>query len=161
ENQFHPSYTRMVPAHYVIELQLIGCSDPDPTYTRFFTPEREKLSTDLNEFGTASIGAAAAEIRKWLPGIPSDATVGVAFSGWIDSGAIFLLAYDVMRKMGMNLGRLKAFTLDFGNGPDVAQARSFLKELGLEMFLEPIESDFAKLDYEEAVRIVEDYKPLD
>jgi asparagine synthase (glutamine-hydrolysing) len=161
ENQFHPSYTRMVPAHYVIELQLIGCPDPDPTYTRFFTPEREKLSTDLNEIGTAYIGAAAEEIRKWLTGIPSDAPVGVAFSGGIDSGAIFLLAYDVMRKMGMNLGRLKAFTLDFGNAPDVAQARSFLKELGLEMFLEPIESDFAKLDYEEAVRIVEDYKPLD
>ena len=38
ENQFHPSYTRMVPAHYVIELQLIGCPDPDPTYTRYFTP---------------------------------------------------------------------------------------------------------------------------
>src|SRR6476659_7134680 len=49
ENQFHPSYTRMVPAHYVIELQLIGCPDPDPTYTRYFTPERENLSTDLNE----------------------------------------------------------------------------------------------------------------
>src|SRR6266850_8023151 len=25
EGQFHPSYTRMVPAHYVVELQLIGC----------------------------------------------------------------------------------------------------------------------------------------
>src|SRR5882672_11254871 len=29
--QFHPSYTRMVPAHYVVEIQLIGCPDPDPT----------------------------------------------------------------------------------------------------------------------------------
>ena len=38
ESQFHPSYTRMVPAHYVVELQLIGCPDPDPVYTRFFTP---------------------------------------------------------------------------------------------------------------------------
>src|SRR6185436_11270216 len=34
-DQFHPSYTRMVPAHHVVELQLIGCPDPDPTYTRF------------------------------------------------------------------------------------------------------------------------------
>src|SRR6185312_10758757 len=25
DNQFHPSYTRMVPAHYVVEIQLIGC----------------------------------------------------------------------------------------------------------------------------------------
>src|SRR5688500_39467 len=161
ENQFHPSYTRMVPAHYVIELQLIGCPDPDPTYTRFFTPEREKLSSDLNEIGAAYIGAAAEEIRKWLLRIPTDAPVGVAFSGGVDSGAIFLLTYEMMRKLGMNLGRLKAFTLDFGNGPDVQQARDFLKKVGLELFLEPIVADFSKLDYSEAVRIVEDYKPLD
>jgi hypothetical protein len=23
--QFHPSYTRMVPAHYIVEIQLVGC----------------------------------------------------------------------------------------------------------------------------------------
>ncbi len=28
--QFHPSYTRMLPAHYVVELALVGCPDPDP-----------------------------------------------------------------------------------------------------------------------------------
>src|SRR6266498_2955454 len=49
--QFHPSYTRMVPAHYIVALQLVGCPDPDPTYTRYFTPERNKFSTDLNEIG--------------------------------------------------------------------------------------------------------------
>src|SRR5438128_8952721 len=37
-DQFHPSYTRMVPAHYIVEIQLIGCPDPDPKYTRFFNP---------------------------------------------------------------------------------------------------------------------------
>src|SRR6266850_3080623 len=36
-SQFHPSYTRMVPAHYAVELQLVGCPDPTPAYTRFFT----------------------------------------------------------------------------------------------------------------------------
>ena len=40
EAQFHPSYTRMVPAHHVVALQLIGCPDPDPVYTRFFTPSQ-------------------------------------------------------------------------------------------------------------------------
>ena len=44
DGQFHPSYTRMVPAHYVVELELIGCPDPDPVYTRFFTPEPAGLS---------------------------------------------------------------------------------------------------------------------
>ena len=70
DNQFHPSYTRMVPAHYVVELQLIGCPDPDPTYTRFFTPQREKLSTDLNEIGASYISAAAEEVRKWAHEYP-------------------------------------------------------------------------------------------
>ena len=42
--QFHPSYTRMVPAHHVVEMQLIGCPDPDPVYTRFFTPASATLA---------------------------------------------------------------------------------------------------------------------
>lgn len=57
--QFHPSYTRMVPAHYIVELQLLGCPDPDPTYTRFFTPVSGALPTDLDEIGRAYIGALA------------------------------------------------------------------------------------------------------
>src|SRR5260370_23811945 len=31
--QFHPSYTRMVPAHHLVDLALVGCPDPAPTYT--------------------------------------------------------------------------------------------------------------------------------
>ena len=45
EAQFHPSYTRMVPAHHVVTLQLVGCPDPDPVYTRFFTPSQGGMST--------------------------------------------------------------------------------------------------------------------
>jgi asparagine synthase (glutamine-hydrolysing) len=161
ENQFHPSYTRMVPAHYLLELQLIGCPDPDPTYTRYFTPRRERFDSDLNEIGRSYISAVMEEIRKWLASIPSTEPVGICFSGGVDSGAVFLLTYHVMKAMGQNPGRLKAFTLDFGNGPDFAQARTFLKELDLELFLERIEGDFSKLDHVEAVRLMEDYKPLD
>src|SRR5678815_2394071 len=47
--QFHPSYTRMVPAHYLVDLALVGCPDPDPTYTRFFTPGRATIPADLDE----------------------------------------------------------------------------------------------------------------
>src|SRR5882672_7813684 len=46
-NQFHPSYTRMVPAHYVVEIQLIGCPDPDPVYVRFFDPQRNEQPQNL------------------------------------------------------------------------------------------------------------------
>jgi asparagine synthase (glutamine-hydrolysing) len=160
-DQFHPSYTRMVPAHHVVELQLIGCPDPDPTYTRFFTPRREALPADLDEIGRRYIGALADEIAKVLRGLPATEPVGVCFSGGIDSGAVFLSTCQVMRRLGMNPARLKAFTLSFGDGPDLAQARDFLSRLGLELFLEEIEADLSSLDIGETIRVLEDYKPLD
>jgi asparagine synthase (glutamine-hydrolysing) len=159
--QFHPSYTRMVPAHHVVELQLIGCPDPDPTYTRFFDPKPVGLPADLDVIGAAYIGALAEEISRFLEAIPESEPLGVCFSGGIDSGSVFLTTYHAMRKLGMNLGRLKAFVLDLGGGPDLQQARSFLESLGLGLFLEPIEADRASLDVHETIRLIEDYKPLD
>jgi asparagine synthase (glutamine-hydrolysing) len=163
-DQFHPSYTRMVPAHHVITLQLVGCPDPDPTYERFFTPPRESLSTDLDEIGRQYIGALADEIAKHLqhvervsPGAP----IGVCFSGGIDSGAVFLVTEHVLRTRGLSPARLKAFTLNLGGGPDVEQARAFLRELDLEIYLEEIEASPADLDLAETLRVLEDYKPLD
>ena len=61
----------------------------------------------------------------------------------------------------MNPARLKAFTLTFADGPDLAQARAFLDSLGLGLFLEPIEADLSDIDVAETIRVVEDYKPLD
>jgi len=161
EAQFHPSYTRMVPAHYVVEIQLIGCPDPDPVYTRFFTPELGTLPPDLDRIGEAYIAALAEEISQWLDRVPAEAPIGVCFSGGVDSGSVFLAAYHVMKCRGMNLGRLKAFVLDLGNGPDVKQARAFLDAVGLGLFLEPVEVDASTLNAQETIRIVEDYKPLD
>ena len=64
--------------------------------------------------------------------------------------------------MGQNPSRLKAFTLAVdGGGDDLRQARSFLEPLGLGIFLEPIEVPRSAIDWREAVRLVEDYKPLD
>lgn len=160
-NQFHPSYTRMVPAHYMVEIQLLGCPDPDPVYTRFFTPERNSLPADLDEIGRRYIGALAAEIAKHLGTLRETEPIGVAFSGGVDSGAVFLVTYHVLRQLGMNPGRLKAFTLNFGDGPDLAQARSFLEPLGLGLFLEPIQADLGDVDVTETLRTIEDYKPLD
>lgn len=159
--QFHPSYTRMIPAHHVVELQLIGCPDPDPVYTRFFTPELQHLPADLDVLGQAYIRTLANEIGAWLQTVPAQEPIGVCFSGGVDSGSVFVVTYCLMRQFGMNLGRLKAFVLDLGGGPDVQQARQFLRALDLELFLEPIEADPASVDIDETIRITEDYKPLD
>lgn len=159
--QFHPSYTRMVPAHYITEVRLIGCPDPDPTYTRFFNPQQNSLPADLDEIGRRYIGALADDVARWLRSIPETEPVGVEFSGGVDSGSVFLVVYHMMRKLGMNPARLKAFTLTFGDGPDLVQAREFLGRLDLGLFLEPIEASLADLDVGQAIRLIEDYKPLD
>jgi asparagine synthase (glutamine-hydrolysing) len=161
ESQFHPSYTRMVPAHYVVELQLIGCPDPDPKYTRFFEPKSGVLPPDLDRIGQTYIAALAEEVSRFLQSIPDSEPLGVCFSGGIDSGSVLVTTYWVMRKLGMNLARLKAFVLDLGGGPDLEQARSFLESLDLGLFLEPIQAESGTLDVRETIRLVEDYKPLD
>ena len=161
ERQFHPSYTRMVPAHYVVEIQLIGCPDPDPTYTRFFTPKRNSLPADVDVIGRSYVAALADETAKWLSSIPEHEPIGVCFSGGVDSGSVFLTVYQVMLRLGLNPSRLKAFTLNFGDGPDLRQAREFLDQLGLGLFLETIDADPASLDAVNTLRILEDYKPLD
>jgi asparagine synthase (glutamine-hydrolysing) len=164
EGQFHPSYTRMIPAHYIVEISLVGCPDPDPIYTRFFTPERGTLKPDLDEIGRRYLGAAQSEIEKWLQAIErggQGAPIGVSFSGGIDSGAVFLLVYHTMLRLGLSPARLKAFVLNLGGGADVEQARGFLAPLGLGMFLEEIDGAPDQLDVERTLRVLEDYKSLD
>ncbi len=159
--QFHPSYTRMVPAHYVVRLEVIGCPDPNPVYTRYFEPKRNSLTNDLDKIGKTYMEALADECRKWLLSIPENEPIGVLFSGGIDSGSVFLIIYHLMLKLGLSPQRLKAFTLSVNNGPDAAQAHEFLDKLGLSIFLEVIDVPQSAVDYKEAIKVIEDYKPRD
>jgi asparagine synthase (glutamine-hydrolysing) len=160
-DQFHPSYTRMVPAHYIVEIQLIGCPDPDPVYTRYFNPLTNSLPADLDTIGGQYIGALADEIGKQLGSLDPREPIGVAFSGGVDSGAVFLATYFQMQRLGLSPSRLKAFTLNLGDGPDLDQARRFLDGLGLGLFLEEISGTPQELNPSETLRVLEDYKPLD
>ncbi len=161
-DQFHPSYTRMAPAHYITELALIGCPDPNPVYKRYFNPQMSHLTANIEEIGAAYMQAVYQEIYKWLRHRATEGPIGVCFSGGIDSGSVFLLAYHALREMGENPARLKAFTLAVeGGGDDLAQAREFLNSLDLGLFLEPIEITAEDVNWQDAVRITEDYKPLD
>ncbi|MFM9068036.1 MAG: asparagine synthase-related protein, partial [Planctomycetota bacterium] len=162
EDQFHPSYTRMVPAHHVVEIALVGCPDPNPKYDRFFTPRRNVLPHDLDAIGEAYIGALAQACDEWLNTIPTDAPIGVLFSGGIDSGAVLLVLQDLLLRRGESPARLKAFTLSVaGRGSDAQQARQFLSELDMSLYLEVLEVEREAIDFAEAVRVIEDYKPLD
>ena len=163
DHQFHPSYTRMAPAHYITKIELLGCPDPNPVYERFFKPERNKFSNENTALiGAKYIGTLYNEIKKWLQFRAKSGPVGVTFSAGIDSGSVFLLTYHALKELGQSPSRLKAFTLSIdGDGADLLQARKFLEALNLELFLEPIEVNYSSLDWKKAVKVVEDYKALD
>jgi len=160
--QFHPSYSRMVPAHHVTTLRLIGCPDPNPVHQRFFDPPRATLPKDLDLIGRQYIEAVYDELRRWLAAQDSAAPIGVPFSGGIDSGAILLCLYKLLLNEGQSPARLKAFTLSVdGGGDDVRQARDFLARTHLEMLGEIVDVSSAAVDPLRAVDVIEDYKTLD
>jgi len=163
-DQFHPSYTRMAPAHHVTTLRLIGCPDPNPIYSRFFDPPRATLPPDLDVIGRHYIEALCGELRRWLLAQTPGSPIGVPFSGGIDSGSVLLCLYKLLLDQGQSPGRLKAFTLSLdGDGADARQAREFLRRTNLEMLGETIEvpATGGALDPLRAVAVIEDYKPLD
>lgn len=159
--QFDPLYTRMVPAHYLVEIDQIGCPDPAPRYQRFFNPAIGQGTTDLEEIGAAYIGAAYETLKRWLASLPDGEMVGLAFSGGIDSTSVFLLARHALQELGRDPILLRAFTLDLGGGKDAAQAEAVVKELGLEAQWEAIRMPAERVDLENAISVIEDYHPLD
>jgi asparagine synthase (glutamine-hydrolysing) len=159
--QFHPTYTRMVPAHHVTTLRLVGCPDPNPAYRRFFDPPRGVLPPDLDAIGRAYVGALYDELRAWLEAQDPRAPIGVPFSGGVDSGLVLLALYRALVDSGRSPARLKAFTLAVGDSTDARQAREFLRRLDLEMLGETVEAAPEAIRLEEAVAVIEDYKPLD
>ncbi len=163
DNQFHPSYTRMAPAHYITKVALLGCPDPSPVYERFFYPKRNKFKgNSIDEIGKVYMRVLYEEIKKWLRYRATSGPIGVSFSAGIDSGSVFLLTYHALRELGESPSRLKAFTLSVdGGGEDLKQARKFMDSLDMGLFLEPIEVSSSDLDWKTTVKVVEDYKPLD
>jgi len=162
EDQFHPSYTRMVPGHHVTTLRLIGCPDPNPIHERFFSPVRGALPRDLDLIGRRYVEAIYEELRRWLATQSRSAPIGVSFSGGIDSGAILLCLNSLLLNQGQSAARLKAFTLCVdGQGDDATQARAFLEHTGLALLGETIDVTSADVDPFRAIAVIEDYKPLD
>src|SRR5262245_10966168 len=159
--QFDPAYTRMVPAHYVVELDQVGCPDPAPRHRRFFNPIVGGGTSDLRQAGAEYIGAAADAVRQWVERAPAGRPIVVAFSGGVDSTAVLLLARKAMSDLGRNSRDVRAVTLDLGNGIDAQQAEKTVRALGIENSWERIEVPDDRYDLEDAIGVIEDYHPLD
>ncbi len=159
--QFDPMYTRMVPAHYLIEIDQIGCPDPAPRYHRFFDPPIATGPADIDETGARYVAAAYEAVKSWIRTVPDGEPIAVAFSGGIDSTSVLLMARKALEELGDNPNRLRAFTLDLGGGQDAAQADAVARAVGMESQWEAIQVSAEQYNLEEAIRVIEDYHPLD
>ncbi len=159
--QFDPLYTRMVPAHYLLEIDQIGCPDPSPRYHRFFNPAVATGNADVSSCGEQYALAASAALRNWLLTIPRGEQIGLAFSGGVDSTSVWLMARKVLEDLGGNPNDILAFTLDLGGGKDAVQARNVAAQLNLTDQHIVIEADPTEIDLKEAIAVIEDYHPLD
>lgn len=159
--QFDPAYTRMVPAHYVVEIDQVGCPDPTPRYHRFFEPAVGTGSAEPSEAGAAYIASAYQVVREWIGSVPTGEAIGVAFSGGIDSTAVLLMARHASEALGRDPNLVRGFTLDLGGGRDAAQAMEVARTLGIADAVERIEVPASELSLTDAIHVVEDYHPLD
>ena len=159
--QFDPLYTRMIPAHYLVEIEQVGCPDPNPRYRRFFEPEVETGPADVEELGAAYARATLRALSIWLSGVPEGSRVALCFSGGVDSTAILLLARRALEDLGRDPATLFAYTLDLGGGADAEQAERVVSELGLRSQWERVVPATTDLDLDLAIRTIEDYHPLD
>ena len=159
--QFDPLYTRMVPAHYLVEVEQIGCPDPNPVYRRFFEPEIARGPADVAELGAHYARAALGALRTWISAVPAGSRIALAFSGGIDSTAVLLLARRALEDLERDPATLLAATLDLGGGEDAAQAERTVSALGLRSQWERIVPKSRELDLPGAIRAIEDYHPLD
>lgn len=159
--QFDPLYTRMIPAHHVVEIDQVGCPDPNPRYHRFFNPPVARGPADVRELGRAYVQAACDATRNWIARVPEGEPIGVLFSGGVDSGSVFLMARKALRDLGRDPSLVRAFTLDLGGGADAAQAERWVAEMGFEDSWERVALEGARPDLEDAIATIEDYHPLD
>lgn len=159
--QFDPAYTRMVPAHHIVELDQVGCPDPAPRYQRFFEPPVAQGPADIEAAGAAYIGAAQAAATRWIETLPATAPLAITFSGGVDSTAALLMARQAFATLGRDPSLVRAFTLDLGGGADAIQAHRAVAALGIEDTWERIAVPPEQLDLESAIAVIEDYHPLD
>jgi asparagine synthase (glutamine-hydrolysing) len=158
--QFHPSYTRMVPAHHLVELDQIGCPDPNPRYRRFFAPEAGRGPADVRILGERYVAAIEETVAAILRSIPARAPIGVALSGGADSSLTAWAVLSAARSAG-RAESVRLFTLAVGDADDARSAERIAGALGTRDAWSVVEAPPEDLSLPAAVAAIEDYRPLD
>jgi asparagine synthase (glutamine-hydrolysing) len=158
--QFHPSYTRLVPAHFVTELDQIGCPDPNPRYRRFFTPAIGRAAPDHAALGEAYLAALEETVGRIFDRLPPSAPIGVALSGGADSTAVAWAVLAAARARAA-AERVRFFTLSVGGAADRTSAEAVARSLGVASRWTAVEAPLEEVSLPDAVRVMEDYRPLD
>ncbi len=158
--QFDPLYTRMVPAHYLVEIDQVGCPDPNPRYHRFFSPEVAKGPEDVRILGENYVRAAlrihqelarrGARTARRLPSSSPGALTAVRSSSWPARRCKSLAATRIRCEPTRSIWAEARMRLR----PSVGS-----RELGLEDQWERISLDGVVPDLEEAIATIEDYHP--
>ena len=119
-DQFHPSYTRMVPAHHVTELAARRLPRPQPDLPALLRPAAR---TSCRPTSTPSARPTSApccdEIRLWLAAAARDGARWASASPAASTAArVLLCLYHALLACGESPARLKAFTLAVDGGGD-------------------------------------------
>ena len=143
DGQFHPSYTRMVPAHYVVELALIGCPDPNPKSVRDSSRRSANRLPHRSRRDRAGLHRRAGRRDRQVAGpdrCPRAHRRAVLRRHRQRRGASRALPPAAWRA-ARSPARLKAFTLSVdGGGERSAQAQRVSRTHSISgCFLEPIE----------------------
>jgi asparagine synthase (glutamine-hydrolysing) len=138
----------------------VGCPDPNPRYSRFFTPEVGTASADVAALGSRYVGALEATIERILASLPYAEPIGVALSGGADSSAVAVLLWKALGERNQR-ERAWFFTLSVEGGSDRDAAGAVARAAGFHGRWSVIEAPSSALDLARAVSTVEDYRPLD
>jgi len=101
EEQFHPVETRMAPAHYITEIALGGCPDPNPPIAGIFEKRAQRSCQAESWNRPRYIGGRTRRNRKMLQTRAINVRLGVLF--WRNrQRSIFLLTYHTILEAGLN-----------------------------------------------------------
>lgn len=161
--EFHFTYTRMVPAHTLVELCFSETGYQHTRQTRFLEPIEQP--SDIRTIGEAYGRAVYEAVKGFIEQVPEQETIGIPLSGGADSGMVYVLANVAYRELGKDPAKLKAITLKLGQGgTDTAQAQRLVQMLSHHGFPTTQQWNILEIpahelpSLEEVVEGIEDYK---